>query len=1833
MRRRPNRTADALSPRRFKPAAALVGVMLLLAVAGIGRAADATAVPERRAVAEAGTDFYGGDIRSIFGTTLDLCRDVCLAETGCRAFTFNRASNACFLKSGVAERAPFPNAVSAVVVETPPEILARGSDRAGDLGFLPAPVLDAARAEAVDGTAHSAGGQDAALLAGQVSAALDAGDLATALELLQRLASLQDDAASWLAVAQVASQIQPDDYDARSRMQALAVSAAVNAYLRAGDDALRVQAAQGLGIVLETSGQGRQALSALRLAAAIAPGEALAAEVTRLQGLYGFRLLDREVDSEAAAPRACFSFSEDLAAGGVDYADFVRVEGGTFPVETEGRQICVEGLSHGNRYAVTLRAGLPSAAGETLPASVAQEIYVRDRSPAVRFLGRAYILPKGPEAAIPVSSVNLSEVALRVYRIGERNLAAVVGAGDFGRALSDYTAGELGDRLGAVVWEGTGTITPELNRDVVTALPLGAAVAALEPGLYALTARVPDAPEDEGGTLPTQWFVVTDLGLATLKGADGLHVFLRSLGSAEARAGVELRLLARNNEILGTATTDAEGHAGFDPGLLRGKGGAEAALVTAETAGDFVFLDLGEPGFDLSDRGVEGRPAPPPVDVFLATERGAYRPGETVFATILARNTEVQAIDGLPLTAIVTRPDGVEHARLLLPDQGAGGRTLTLPLDPDASRGGWRLAVHADPKAPPLAATTFLVEDFVPERIRLDLALPEEPVDPAAGVALTAEANYLYGAPGAGLALEGETSVAMARAIPGFPGYVFGREDERFASGFAALPSGLATDANGTAVIPLPVPPLGPVSRPLDLTVTLRASDGSGRPVERSLTRPLLPAAPLIGVRPLFEGAVDQGATASFELIAVGPDLARTGLGPLDWTLSRVETSYLWYEVNGEWSYEPVTKRMRVANGTVSLSAEAPARLDLPVDWGRYDFEIAAADGRYIATSLGFDAGWDAGGEAPDTPDRLEVSLDRAAYAVGDTARLRIAARNPGQALVAVMTDRLVATQTLALEAGESVVDLPVAAEWGPGAYVAATLIRPMDIPARRNPARAIGLAWATVDPGPRRLAAAFEVPDEAAPRATLPAVLKIDGLAAGETAFATIAAVDVGILNLTGYTAPDPDGHYFGQRRLGIEIRDVYGRLIDGMQGTPGQVRSGGDSGGGFRAPPPTEDLVAVFSGPLTADADGRVTAPVPLPDFNGTVRLMAVVWSERAVGQAAKDVLVRDPVVVQASLPRFLAPGDRSRLRLDLAHAFGPEGMVTSQVTAAPPGLLPPEGAALAGDLAAAGRLTFTVPLVAGEPGDDTITVATTAPGGETLTKRLTLPVRANDPVLARQSRFDLAPGETLTLDAAVFDGLAPGTARATLAAGPLADFDVPGLLTALDAYPFGCTEQIVSQAMPLLYLSDMAGALDLGRAGDIDDRIAAAIRGVLANQSGSGSFGLWQAGSGDPWLDAYVTDFLSRARALGHPVPDMAFEAALLNLTNLVNAYGDFEDGGEDLAYALMVLAREGRASIGDLRYYADTRAEAFATPLAQAQLGLALAWYGDQPRADALFRLASAGAVAGEPERLYRADYGSGLRDAAGVLTLGTEARSGALDTADLVGIVTAPGAVRSTQESLWTLLAAHALLDQAAGGALAVNGVPADGPVMRVLDAEVIGAEPLGITNTGSAPTTVVLTAFGVPTQPEPAQGNGYRIARAFYTLDGAPADPAAVPLNTRLVAVLTVTPERDLQARLMVTDPLPAGFEIDNPNLLRAGETGQLAWLAADDVATHSEFRADRFLAAVDWQGTQPFRLAYMVRAVSPGEFHHPAASVEDMYRPAYRARTDAGRVTVTEAP
>jgi hypothetical protein len=406
------------------------------------------------------------------------------------------------------------------------------------------------------------------------------------------------------------------------------------------------------------------------------------------------------------------------------------------------------------------------------------------------------------------------------------------------------------------------------------------------------------------------------------------------------------------------------------------------------------------------------------------------------------------------------------------------------------------------------------------------------------------------------------------------------------------------------------------------------------------------------------------------------------------------------------------------------------------------------------------------------------------------------------------------------------------------------------------------------------------------------------------------------------------------------------------------------------------------------------------------------------------------------------------------------------------------------------------------------------------------------------------------------------------------------------------------------------------------------------LLAKQSSGGGFGLWGPGEGDLWLDAYVTDFLTRAREQGYKVPAIAFDLAIDNLRNRLAYASDFQSGGEDIAYALYVLARNGRALIGDLRYYAEEKLDAFATPLAKAQLGAALALYGDRPRSNRVLRAAEEMLQGQTDSGIWRADYGSVLRDGAALLTLAAEAGTSAVDLQALahrIGEGWNESRHTSTQEQAWLLLAAHALMQGTAKPRLSIDGKIFDGSVFRRLDATQLAAGPLVIRNMGERTLDAVVAATGIPVVPLPAEGHGYEIERAYYGLEGRRLNPTTIEQGQRILAVLTVRSTTKRAARLILDDPLPAGFEIDNPNLVRAGDLAGIDWLGLVDTPAYKEFRAERFAAAVDRTKKDPttFQIAYLVRAVSPGIFAHPAAMVQDMYRPQRYARTASGRVEV----
>ena len=843
-----------------------------------------------------------------------------------------------------------------------------------------------------------------AQLRSDADAAFARRDFRTGMQVLgQIVAVAPNESGNWLRLARSILQIRPTDDRERTLLLERASTAAYIAYQRAGN---RAEEAEGLAILGRTFADRRvwrPALDALRLSLELRETAELRAQYERLREDHGFRILDYTVDADAASPRACFQFSEELPGRRTDFSPFVALAGQDKPaLSAEEKQLCVEGLRHGERYSVTLRAGLPSVVKETLSKSADFTIYVRDRKPFVRFTSQGLrAAARRASAAFPIVSVNTDSVKVQIYRVGDRNLIGTVIGGDFQRSLDGYQLQRLGEGRGLKVWEGELAVEPTLNADITTAFPIDQTVGTLQPGVYVMAAEPAKTKDAEHEDRATQWFIVSDLGLSAFSGSDGINVFVHSLATTEAKAGTDVRLIARNNEILATRSTDAAGFVRFDAPLARGEGGlAPALLVAADPGGDYAFLNLRGPAFDLTDRGVAGRESPTGLDAFVYAERGIYRSGETVHLTALLRDAKSVAAPGVPVTLVVERPDGVEYRRATVADQGLGGRSLSVPLVASAPTGTWHVRAFADPKRPAIGETTFMVEDYVPDRLEFEIKSASGRIVRAEPSEITLDGRYLYGAPASGLEVEGEVTVRNAKERPGLAGYQFGLDDEDQASERTELENLPETDADGKARFAVTIDKLPQASGALEAEVVVRLAEPGGRAVERKLTLPVTPTSTMIGVKPLFSGkSLGEGETASFDVVVVAPDgktLPRSGLR---WDLLKVETKYQWYRQNGYWQYEPVKSTRRVADGRLDIAADRPGRIAAPVQWGRYRLEVATDEPGGLTTTVQFDAGFYAESSA-DTPDLLETALDKPEYRVGDTMTVAVTARTAGKVTV-----------------------------------------------------------------------------------------------------------------------------------------------------------------------------------------------------------------------------------------------------------------------------------------------------------------------------------------------------------------------------------------------------------------------------------------------------------------------------------------------------------------------------------------------------------------------------------------------------------------------------------------------------------------------------------------------------------------------------------------------------------------------------------------------------------------------------------------------------------------
>ena len=827
-------------------------------------------------------------------------------------------------------------------------------------------------------------------------------------------------------------------------------------------------------------------------------------------------LLVRRVrtEPESDPSLACIEFtSPPSRRSDVVPADWVRLQPAQ-PDDAVTRQAdayCIAGLPLGATTQVTLRAGLPGEGGLTLKRDNPLAISMANRQPRLVFDQTRFLLPRHQTASIALGSINLSAVHLRLVRIGERNLVPWTRDAPLGH--DNDTAP---DDNGKTVWEGTAAIPAwQPNRLAHTILPLPDVMS--EPGAYLLVATPGDGTPDTD-TTASQTIIRTDLAPTVWRGTDGLTVQLRSFATAAPRPDVTMRLLARNNDILAEATTDADGVVRFPAPLLRGTDSQAPQSLHALAGDDLVTLDLTTAAFDLSDRGVQGQPDPGPLDAFAWTDRGIYRPGDTVHLMALVRDPAGQPID-IPAHIQIKRPNGQIFLDRGPPRGGDSSLDLPVALPLSAPAGMWSADILADTAAPPIGHTTFKVDAFVPDRMAVT-ASPAGPITIGQPYALPMTARFLYGAPAIDLSGTATLKLTKDPAPPAaLAGYRIGLDNEPFApqSMEITLPH---TDQQGRATLPILLKTAPDSTFPIHAEIDIGVDDPSGRASHTQTSIPVRPTTGFIGIKPEFDGSIDAGAEAAFSLAAIDRDGNRVAM-PAMLRLVRERPDWKLVTTGSLARYQTVYRDEPVVAQAVQVPATGALRFAQRLDFGRYRLEVLEKDG-LAATSIHFRAGW-ATSDSPDTPDKVDVSTDKHDYAPGETVQLHIVSPFAGPATLVALTGRVQSLRLIDIPADGTTVTLPAEAAWGPGAYLTVHVFHGGDDgKPSRAPGRAIGLAWAGIDRASRTLALSIADPGIIRPRTstTIP-------VHTAPGAWVTLAAVDEGILRLTNFATPDPIGHF----------------------------------------------------------------------------------------------------------------------------------------------------------------------------------------------------------------------------------------------------------------------------------------------------------------------------------------------------------------------------------------------------------------------------------------------------------------------------------------------------------------------------------------------------------------------------------------------------------------------------------------------------------------------------------------------------------------------------------
>lgn len=1508
-----------------------------------------------------------------------------------------------------------------------------------------------------------------------------------------------------------------------------------------------------------------------------------------------------------------------------------------------------------SKYRILVKPGLPAINGLTNVARRSFEITTRRSQPSANFSDSGHVMTARLKRAVPVTTLNVDEVDIDIFHIDAKDIPQWSSFSDSDRYLR-YQMENFANS-NPLVYSGRFPIANQRNQRTTTNLDFSGISALTQEGAYLAVLRVPGR---YGNSYDLKFFTVSDIGLQLRKTAQSLHVLSNSIVTGKPLAGIEISLY-KNKELRAQQKTDEDGIATFN-NWFEG-----VTTVIARQDKQCTLIRMKHP-LDLA---AIRNPVSHHQEnqVFAWGPRNLYRPGETLEVYALLRDFDGRSMRPFPIKAELVDSSGSSISNTNLNQEKEGAYHFRCQLADDVKTGKWKLLFRSAADNSILYEYNFSVEEFLPEQLKLTIfdgdPTKHRILPPGGDFEIPVAGAYLYGALASGNKVDGEIVAELDRhPFDQWSTFFFGIDRERIGERRHKLDEIFLND-EGRNSWEVSLNPWKDVQSPLALTTVASLYESGGRPVTRSISVTRLKQKRLVGIEPQFAGQAGNDSRPAFKLLLADRDGAAQAGSGYQLVLVKEDRNYYWtYSESSGWKWHYDPEEYESYSSRVQFDGKGAVTVSVPVKWGNYRVEVRDAS-NVTLSSYRFRTRWcwwgNAEAGAALKPDQVRMTFEDETYHQGDTAHLLITPATEGLATITVENnDKILWVAQQKVSAKGTRVEIPVASDWfRHDIYVTATVLTSGDMVHSVAPKRAFGFINLPIKRQDAEFAVEVKVPEKVQPREMLTATINVSGVQGiPKNTYVTLAAVDVGVLNITRFTTPDPADYFYGARRYDATYYDVYGSIIENAGFAYARQRFGGglakseaELSRGGKKPKSDVQIMSWQSPPVKVGVDGVAQVSMQMPEFNGKVRWMAVAYSDQTFGKADAETTVADKLVGQLSKPRFMAKGDVSQLSLDLSNQSG--GDLQFEVEMAVSGAFAEKQWQQSVSLADNGKTTLRFPIQAERLGQGDIALKVhETPGSAahvSMQRQWFVGVRSAFPAVTRKDQAAIEPGQPWSPQVEI-DDLDPSSVQARLVLSSKPPIDLKSQFEHLLHYPYGCAEQSTSSGYPWVLVSDDIAA-QMGLLPFIEGefkqeyteafrktQIEKAVARVLDRQNSKGGFGVWTRDSEEQyWLTAYVTDFLTDAQRVGAEVPSDSLDKALKRLRSYVNGnvrvsyhWSENQDyySMATRAYAAYVLSKVRRLNLSDLRrFYDQVKDQKSRSALPWIELGYAFDMLGDRERAKAAY----AAADNTEYSDGYYGLYGSQLRDMAlGYAILAEQRRAEGEMLLKIFDL---------SKQRRWLSTQERNALFRAAVAAGTVEGDPlhavikASGRTQEVKQDETFKsvmekAQMASLEEIAALDHTVYasLEWVGEYASSPPPYGKGLGIERNYFDLDGHVKNLEDLHSGELVVVQLLVHADRKVPDGLVV-DLLPAGLELENQNLANASvdlSKVRIDGTSLDDWrdkahVQHVEFREDRFVAALSLDN-RIVALYYMARAVTPGVYQVPPPYAEDMYRPYYQA-------------